>query len=1408
VAATTVTPPAAGGGVIPAPAGALPISVADDGATLTTAVRSFNFVGDGVVAVANTQTNLVTVTITGGNVIGNYSNANVAAYLPTNTSNVRGNYFIGNGSLLTGIAASGSSNIIVNGTSNVTIPTANGNVTINAGDSKQWTFGTDGILTLANGATLKEGVTLGALALGYQAGATSQGIRAVAIGQSAGQTSQGSRAVAVGLQAGTSSQGGFAVAVGASAGQTSQGGYAVAIGASAGVTSQGNNSIIINASGSTLDQTRANTFTVAPVRNDTSNTANVMFYNATSNEITYGNTISVAGNITANYILGNGSQLTGLGATYSNSNVASYLGSGTNTSNIITTGNVSGGYILGNGSQLTGLGATYANANVAAYLPTYTGNLVSLTGNVTTTANITGGNIITATVVNSGNIVIEAGNNIDLRGGDKVSAPGQAGGSINIDAGDGGADNGTIAGAGGFVEISGGPGGTVAAGTSGTGGYVAVSGGMGSGANVTNARTAGVGGAIQIAGGDGGMANTSPLSSAGGNVEITGGTGSRSQANAVTGAAGHVNIYGGNWGSTANSGNITVNTYRPTTQYQWSFDNAGNLTLPDSSKAIGVLTSSFTGTIAGTTLTVTGATAGTIAWEQSIEGTGVAPDTFIVTQLTGTSGGNGTYSVTVSQNVGPVAMNVAAMYLNAGLKLGVNHAIYQQDEDDATLYNFVIGIEAQEATIHIGDINTNGVCIPNNKEYKGHSALNPGTFMAVAKVDTADQVILSSGNGANTLIRVGGDSTIGGYGLKLNNGGQGLMPIGLRIGDNTNSGIFGAALEVGSILGAAANNQSSPAGASFTSYRGTGTVIANDEWGSYLYGARFRGTINSPLAVKNNDWLMEFGAIAFDGTNNNGGGEMAFRVDGTVTSSANPSRWELYVTPAGTNSQTLGLKVDSNLTVTAYGNITTSGNITGGNIILTNGAVIKNTAGNALAIGYLAGNSSQGSYATAIGFGAGGTSQGTDAIAIGGSAGSTSQGTYGVSIGYLAGQTTQGTLAVALGRQAGYFVQGIQTVAVGYLAGNATQANYSVAVGASAGSATQGEQAVAVGYAAGGTAQGNYAVAVGKFSANSNQGIYAVAIGPNAGQDNQLANAVAIGSSAGASSQGINSVAIGGSAALNGQGNNAVAVGNSAAYLVQGANSVAVGVNAGLFYLGNSSIAIGANAGNNQQGNNSIIFNATGSNLRNTTANTFTVAPVRNDVANTANVMFYNATSNEITYGNTISVAGNISGGNLNVTGNIVDTGELSIITGSNGNIALTPNGTGNVTVSSNISISGNTATITSANYQIGYLTIPQVSLSANATTALTDSGKHFYSVSASNLQLTIANNTSVTWPVGTAMTIVNRGTANVLIVPGTGVSLFLAGNSTSANRVVTTYGMATVINVAANIWMINGTVV
>ena len=102
-------------------------------------------------------------------------------------------------------------------------------------------------------------------------------------------------------------------------------------------------------------------------------------------------------------------------------------------------------------------------------------------------------------------------------------------------------------------------------------------------------------------------------------------------------------------------------------------------------------------------------------------------------------------------------------------------------------------------------------------------------------------------------------------------------------------------------------------------------------------------------------------------------------------------------------------------------------------------------------------------------------------------------------------------------------------------------------------------------------------------------------------------------------------------------------------------------------------------------------------------------------------------------------------------------------------------------------------------------MNIPQVAFSANATIALTDAGKHYYSTSASNLALTIANNASVSWPIGATITVIERAAGNIIITPGTGVSLYYAGNATAGSRVLSAYGMATLINVEANVWMVNG---
>jgi hypothetical protein len=214
---------------------------------------------------------------------------------------------------------------------------------------------------------------------------------------------------------------------------------------------------------------------------------------------------------------------------------------------------------------------------------------------------------------------------------------------------------------------------------------------------------------------------------------------------------------------------------------------------------------------------------------------------------------------------------------------------------------------------------------------------------------------------------------------------------------------------------------------------------------------------------------------------------------------------------------------------------------------------------------------------------------------------------------------------------------------------------------------------------------------------------------------------------------------------------------------------------------------------------------------------------------------------------------GNITGGNLLLSGAVIDSAQLDIQTSAaNANIVLTPNGTGNVnlgrmsasgnitaaafygplvgavtssttisatgnitggnlttaglTSTASLSVTGNTATVTTANYSIGYLNIPQISLAANATAALVDSGKHYYSTTAGNLQLTLPDNANVAFPVGTALSVVVQAAGNVLVVTQPSTTLYLGGNSTAGNRVISTYGMATIMKVATNTWFINGT--
>lgn len=333
----------------------------------------------------------------------------------TTTGNITANYFIGNGSQLTGIVATTGSEV-VNGNSNILIPNPGSNIVVTVN-------GTSNVVTFAN-----TGV--------YVAGTVT------ATGNIAGNYILGNGALLTGINIG----------------------YGNSNVADFLPTYTGNLASLTGPVTTTANITGGNLRTAGQITatgNITSGNVNTGRLNA--GYVTVGTTISAIGNITTNsYFIGDGSLLTGINANYSNANVAAFLPTYTGnlvslTGPVTTTANVTGGnlrtsgtilasgnitaanldtsrvnaanitasgsvsavaniitsaYFIGDGSQLTNLPAgNYSNANVAAFLPTYTGNLVSLTGPVTTTANITGGNLQTTGQVSAtGNIT---GGNID-----------------------------------------------------------------------------------------------------------------------------------------------------------------------------------------------------------------------------------------------------------------------------------------------------------------------------------------------------------------------------------------------------------------------------------------------------------------------------------------------------------------------------------------------------------------------------------------------------------------------------------------------------------------------------------------------------------------------------------------------------------------------------------------------------------------------------------------------------------------------------------------------------------------------------------------------------------------------------------------------------------------------------------
>lgn len=105
----------------------------------------------------------------------------------------------------------------------------------------------------------------------------------------------------------------------------------------------------------------------------------------------------------------------------------------------------------------------------------------------------------------------------------------------------------------------------------------------------------------------------------------------------------------------------------------------------------------------------------------------------------------------------------------------------------------------------------------------------------------------------------------------------------------------------------------------------------------------------------------------------------------------------------------------------------------------------------------------------------------------------------------------------------------------------------------------------------------------------------------------------------------------------------------------------------------------------------------------------------------------------------------------------------------------------------------------------VGYKGLPQNQQTGAYTLALSDMGKHIYATAA-NFNITIPANSSVAFPIGTAITIVVEDQFHTL-VPAGGVTLVLAGTgaATTGTRTLAQGSVATIIKVGTDRWYVSG---
>lgn len=108
-----------------------------------------------------------------------------------------------------------------------------------------------------------------------------------------------------------------------------------------------------------------------------------------------------------------------------------------------------------------------------------------------------------------------------------------------------------------------------------------------------------------------------------------------------------------------------------------------------------------------------------------------------------------------------------------------------------------------------------------------------------------------------------------------------------------------------------------------------------------------------------------------------------------------------------------------------------------------------------------------------------------------------------------------------------------------------------------------------------------------------------------------------------------------------------------------------------------------------------------------------------------------------------------------------------------------------------------------SANHAVGYRDAPQNAQTGNYTLVLADRGKSVV-MNGTSITLTIPASTSVAFPIGTVIIIVNLNTTSLSIAITTD-TLTLANSTTTGTRTLARNGLATCVKIGTTSWLISG---